>query len=122
MVLLPGSPWAYELGRIFIRRRTEAAAGKNPVSHVGKIYNVFAHKTAEKIYRNVEGISEVYVLLLSRIGSPIDRPHMAAVQVRIEKGFRLTDVSRRVELLLETELSGIDQFCLRLAAGAYQIC
>jgi uncharacterized protein YabN with tetrapyrrole methylase and pyrophosphatase domain len=27
MVLLPGSPWADELGRIFIRRRTEAAAG-----------------------------------------------------------------------------------------------
>ena len=35
---------------------TEAAAGKNPVSHVGKIYNLLAHKTAEKIYRQIGGI------------------------------------------------------------------
>src|SRR5512143_2138639 len=68
---------------------TEAAAGKNPVSHVGKIYNILAHKTAEKIYKNVEGIREVYVLLLSRIGTPIDSPQMASVQVLPEKGCRL---------------------------------
>ncbi|MDA8338059.1 MAG: methionine adenosyltransferase, partial [Nitrospiraceae bacterium] len=45
---------------------TEAAAGKNPVSHVGKIYNVLAHKIAKEIYEKIEGIKEVYVLLLSR--------------------------------------------------------
>ena len=28
----------------------EAAAGKNPVSHVGKIYNVLAHELAMRIY------------------------------------------------------------------------
>ena len=32
---------------------TEAAAGKNPVSHVGKIYNVLAHKIAKEIYEKV---------------------------------------------------------------------
>src|SRR5512147_2904953 len=56
---------------------TEAAAGKNPVSHVGKIYNVFSHRIAKKIYEQVPGIKEVYVLLLSRIGEPIDLPSMA---------------------------------------------
>ena len=29
---------------------SEAAAGKNPVSHVGKIYNLLTHKIANKIY------------------------------------------------------------------------
>ena len=53
---------------------TEAAAGKNPVSHVGKIYNVLAHKIAREIYETIDGIKEVYVLLLNRIGTPIDRP------------------------------------------------
>src|SRR5512147_726810 len=53
---------------------TEAAAGKNPVSHVGKIYNVFSHRIAEKLYKEIEGLREVYVYLVSRIGAPIDRP------------------------------------------------
>jgi S-adenosylmethionine synthetase len=101
---------------------TEAAAGKNPVSHVGKIYNFLAHKAAEKIYKNVEEIREVYVLLLSRIGTPIDSPPMASAQVLLEKGFRLSDVSKRVEMLLEEELSNISEFCDHLAAGKYPIC
>jgi S-adenosylmethionine synthetase len=101
---------------------TEAAAGKNPVSHVGKIYNFLAHRTAEKIYKNVDGIRGVYVLLLSRIGTPIDSPPMASAQVLLEKGFRLSDVSERVAMLLEEELSNISEFCDKLAAGKYPVC
>jgi S-adenosylmethionine synthetase len=101
---------------------TEAAAGKNPVSHVGKIYNFLAHRTAEKIYKNVDGIRGVYVLLLSRIGTPIDSPPMASAQVLLEKGFRLSDVSERVAMLLEEELSNISEFCDKLTAGKYPVC
>ncbi len=101
---------------------TEAAAGKNPVSHVGKIYNFLAHKTAEKIYKNVEGIREVYVLFLSRIGTPIDSPPMATAQVLLEKGISLRDVSGRVTMLLEEELSHIAEFCGKLALGKYPVC
>jgi S-adenosylmethionine synthetase len=101
---------------------TEAAAGKNPVSHVGKVYNVLAHKTAEKIYKNVDGIREVYVLLLSRIGTPINRPQMASVQVRLQEGFKLGDVSKRVEMIMESELADITIFCEKLALGKYTVC
>ena len=101
---------------------TEAAAGKNPVSHVGKIYNVLAHMTAEKIYKNTGGIKEVYVILLSRIGTPIDRHRMACVQVLPEKGVKIRDISKGISLILEKELSGISVFCDRLASGRYSIC
>ena len=101
---------------------TEAAAGKNPVSHVGKIYNILAHKTAEKIYKNVDGIREVYVLLLSKIGTPIDRPTMAAAQVLLHGGFRLGDVSKQVRVIIERELADIEDFCESLSAGTYAIC
>jgi S-adenosylmethionine synthetase len=101
---------------------TEAAAGKNPVSHVGKIYNLLAHKTAEKIYKQIDGIQEVYVLLLSRIGSPINEPHMATAQVLLRKGVGLRRVAPAVRSILEKELSAISGFCDRLAAGAYPIC
>ena len=101
---------------------TEAAAGKNPVSHVGKIYNLLAHKTAEKIYYQIDGIQEVYVLLLSRIGSPINKPHMATAQVLLRKGVRLKDISSDVRSLIEKELSSISDFCKKLAKGTYPIC
>ena len=101
---------------------TEAAAGKNPVSHVGKIYNLLAHKTAEKIYRQTGGIQEVYVLLLSRIGSPVNKPHMATAQVLPMKGVRLKDISQNITAILEKELSEISGFCDRLAEGTYPIC
>jgi len=59
----------------------EATAGKNPVSHVGKIYNVLARVIAEKIYSEVKGLREVYVEILSQIGRPIDDPLVANVKV-----------------------------------------
>lgn len=57
----------------------EAVAGKNPVSHVGKIYNVLAQFIAEDIAKKTG--SEVYVKLLSSIGKPIDQPSVASVHL-----------------------------------------
>jgi S-adenosylmethionine synthetase len=101
---------------------TEAAAGKNPVSHVGKIYNILAHRTAEKIYRNVGGIEEVYLLLLSRIGTPISIPQMATAQVLMKKGRKLKDVSKDISSIIEKELADITAFCDSLAEGKFPVC
>jgi S-adenosylmethionine synthetase len=101
---------------------TEAAAGKNPVSHVGKIYNVFAHKIAKEIYEKIEGIKEVYVLLLSRIGTPIDRPQMATAQVLLERGRKINEIAKRAEEIFEQEFSKINKFCMELSRGKYPIC
>src|SRR5947208_15129304 len=51
---------------------TEAAAGKNAVSHVGKIYTIMTHEGADCIYREVGATREVYVWMLSQIGSGTD--------------------------------------------------
>ncbi len=101
---------------------TEAAAGKNPVSHVGKIYNILSHRIAKRIYESVKGIKEVYVLLLSRIGTPIDRPQMASAQILLEKGIRLEDVRDRAQEIIKKELEGIGRFCLELSKGRYPVC
>ena len=101
---------------------TEAAAGKNPVSHVGKIYNILSHRIARKVYESVKGIKEVYILLLSRIGTPIDRPQMANAQILLEKGTRLEDVRERAEEIIKKELEGIGRFCLELSKGKYPVC
>jgi len=96
---------------------TEAAAGKNPVSHVGKIYNLLSHELASRIYRQVEGIREATVWLCSQIGKPIDRPLMAAAQVILAEGVSLEDVRGPVTEVIDRELSGIRHFTGRLARG-----
>lgn len=101
---------------------TEAAAGKNPVSHVGKIYNVLAHRLARQIYEEIGGIREVYVLLLSRIGTPIDRPQMATAQLLLERGRRIDEIARQAEEIFGREFAGIATFCLELGRGKYPIC
>lgn len=100
---------------------TEAAAGKNPMSHVGKIYNVLSHRIAREICEKVEGVQGAYVLLLSRIGDPVDTPLMANAQLLMERGRTAAEVTGKVEAIFERELSGITLFCLALARGEYPV-
>jgi S-adenosylmethionine synthetase len=60
----------------------EAAAGKNPVSHIGKIYNVVANIIAKRVVEEIEGIEEAYCYMVSQIGKPINEPQVCDVKVR----------------------------------------
>jgi S-adenosylmethionine synthetase len=101
---------------------TEAAAGKNPVSHVGKIYNILSHKVAKEIYENIKGIKEIYILLLSRIGTPIDRPQVASAQVLLNEGVSIKKISKQIEDHMEEALTKIGDFCMDLSKGKYPVC
>jgi S-adenosylmethionine synthetase len=101
---------------------SEAAAGKNPVSHDGKIYNLLTHKIANEIYSRIPGLLEVYVWLVSQIGKPIDQPALAAARVIPEKGTKLREVEPKIREVIDLELERIDVFCRELASGKYTIC
>ena len=100
---------------------SEAAAGKNPVSHVGKIYNVLCFKIANEIFQKVPDIKEVYVWLLSQIGKPINQPKLAAVQIATKTG-DVESVRKEVEEVVAEELARIGEFCKELAEGKYKVC
>lgn len=76
----------------------EAAAGKNPVSHVGKLYNVLATLIARDIHAKVEGAEQVSVQLLSAIGSPIDQPELAGIEIHAPGGLSVSVRSRAAEI------------------------
>lgn len=101
---------------------SEAAAGKNPVSHVGKIYNLLTYRIADKICQNVSGVREVYVWLLSQIGQPIDQPKVATAQLIMKKGKSLKKVSGEVRETIETELANIDKFTEELVNQSIPVC
>ncbi len=101
---------------------SEAAAGKNPVSHVGKIYNLLTFRIANEIHRQVPDAKEVYVWLLSKIGQPIDQPTVAAVQIVPDKRAAFEKINREAEKVVDCELENIEKFCMDLAMGKMPVC
>lgn len=93
---------------------TEAHAGKNPLSHVGKIYSYFSNHMAQQISLRVRGISEVYVHLCSQIGRPIDAPLATSLKLILEPGIALSDVKQAAESAAADELSRIKDFTMLL--------
>ncbi|MEJ2280612.1 MAG: methionine adenosyltransferase [Candidatus Bathyarchaeota archaeon] len=101
---------------------TEAAAGKNPVSHVGKIYNALTHQIARSICAKVPEVAETCVWLLSQIGMPIDQPAIAAAQVVMNDGTTLDKkIQRQVTEVIDAELANIEDFCEKLTYGKISV-
>lgn len=84
----------------------EAAAGKNPTSHVGKIYNVLASLMAKDLHQRLDGVDEVSVTLLSAIGVPTDQPQVAAIEISAPRGVS-ADVSRQATAVADEWLESI---------------
>lgn len=101
---------------------SEAAAGKNPVSHVGKIYSVLAHRLAAGLVERVRGLREVTVWMASRIGDRVDQPWLVSVQAHLQRGFTLSDVAGAVQDGVAEEVAGIPAFCRELVAGRHPVC
>jgi S-adenosylmethionine synthetase len=60
----------------------EAVAGKNPVTHVGKLYNLLAGRIAATVTNDVPSASDAECLIVSEIGRAISDPRL--VDVRLE--------------------------------------
>ncbi|RUM46922.1 MAG: methionine adenosyltransferase [Hyperthermus sp.] len=101
----------------------EAAAGKNPVSHVGKIYNIMAARIADKIHKEVKGVREVYVELLSQIGKPINEPLIANVKIIPDKPSATlsSDTVREVESIVEEELDSYEDITRGVVEGTIKV-
>jgi len=91
----------------------EASAGKNPVSHVGKLYNLVATNAAERIHQTL-GAEYAAVKLLSQIGRPVTEP----VAVDVDTTARADDAVRR---LVREELDALDSLADDLVAGDVQL-
>jgi S-adenosylmethionine synthetase len=93
----------------------EAAAGKNPVSHVGKLYNLVAARVAAAASL-LSGVRDASCVLVSRIGHPVDEPGLADVHVVVDDA---TPAPKRDEIasLLRRELGSLDALREELLAG-----
>ena len=85
----------------------EAAAGKNPVSHVGKIYNLAAHEICRDIVASVPAVSRAECLLVSQIGSPITEPALAEVKITARDGGRAADFTTEIAGIVSAALTAL---------------
>ncbi|OGK84084.1 MAG: hypothetical protein A2X52_13185 [Candidatus Rokubacteria bacterium GWC2_70_16] len=99
----------------------EAAAGKNPVAHAGKVYSVLSHRLARLIHEGCPELLEVYVTLAARIGQPVDRP-WTGVQAILPAGIGLPEVEAAIREVVEAELGRMAAFRAELARGDYAVC
>jgi len=95
---------------------SEAAPGKNMVSHVGKIYNLLAFDIANKIYERIR--KHNYVWLLSQIGRPVNKPLVISIEVdNLEKG-----EEEIVREIIEKRFETLKDFIKDLIEGKFKVC
>src|SRR3972149_5371748 len=99
---------------------SEATAGKNPVSHIGKIYNALSFKIANEIHAKVSGLDEVCVWMYNVIGRPVNDPKAVIVQPTITG--QLQDAEKnKINEIVENNLQNIHEFCNELISGKHPI-
>ena len=95
----------------------EAAAGKNPVNHIGKIYNLFSFKLANEL--NSKFGYDFSIKMVGRIGSPLDEPVILSVQTtdRIDKNKK-----SEISLFVKEMLENIEQMKDEILNNKFGVC
>jgi len=102
----------------------EAVCGKNPINHVGKLYNILSTEMAREIIKRGQGdIIEAHVRLLSQIGRPITDPWISSIELIPADNVNFDSVKKIAEEVLTERLSKENFIDLRkrLIAGKVQV-
>ncbi len=97
----------------------EAASGKNPVSHIGKIYNILATEMANAIVKEHPSITECNVSILSQIGRRIDDPHNLSIEINAEKEENFDNVRSKAAYTAESLLDRLPEITYEISIGKY---
>ena len=99
----------------------EAAAGKNPVSHVGKIYNVLARDIAETIVAAMPEVESAQCLMVSSIGAPVTQPAVVQVKIAAREGVPIADLQKQIDTLIGDRIARIPELVSRFVAGSISV-
>jgi S-adenosylmethionine synthetase len=82
----------------------EATAGKNPISHTGKIYNICASTIVSAILKDYPELEQTACYIVSEIGKPINQPQAINVELFTP---RTPDLERDVQSIVEEKMKDI---------------
>jgi S-adenosylmethionine synthetase len=95
----------------------EAAAGKNPVNHVGKLYNVTAQRLSERIVRECEMVQAAQCFLVSQIGKPITEPAFIDVRIATIDGSPAEALKSTIQELTMAEITQVPKLVEEFVNG-----
>jgi S-adenosylmethionine synthetase len=96
----------------------ESVAGKNPLTHVGKLYNLAAGRIAAAIVAELPEVLEAECRLVSRIGHPLDDPPLADLRLRCRAGLRAKTREAPAREIVERHLAGLEAQTGEWVAGS----
>jgi S-adenosylmethionine synthetase len=96
----------------------ESVAGKNPVTHVGKLYNVAARSMARALVGSLEAVNEARCVLVSQIGQPVNQPQIVDVDLCLKAGQAVAGLRPDVDRVVEAELQRLDTLWRDVIDGA----
>jgi S-adenosylmethionine synthetase len=99
----------------------EAAAGKNPVTHVGKVYNVVAQDIAQALVATVPEIARAQCLMVSSIGAPVIEPAIMHIKLATRNGAPAERLRPRVEEVAADRLASIPGLVDTFVAGTIEL-
>lgn len=99
----------------------EAAAGKNPVSHIGKIYNIVAREMAADIVKLYPQIKECNVSIVSQIGRRIDDPRSLYIEAKMDRGQSIDPIKTKVTDIATETLQNIGYISREIAQGRFEM-
>ncbi len=96
----------------------EAAAGKNPISHVGKTYNIAARKICEEIVNELS-IENADCYLVSKIGKKITEPQI--IEVALVGGNKESKTKRQIEEIVQEQLNKMPEIWRGFMNRSYEL-
>lgn len=95
----------------------ESFAGKNPITHVGKLYCLVAGLTAAALVEEIPEVEEAHCFLVSQIGRRLDDPSVAQVRLRLSDPAALPRLRRPAGQIVADQLSRMDTLWLDILSG-----
>jgi S-adenosylmethionine synthetase len=99
----------------------EAVAGKNPITHVGKIYNIVAREIAEALVGAGTEIAAAQCVLVGQIGAPVAEPALIHIKLATTDGAPLARVERRAEEVARAHLARSSELVDAFVSGTTEV-
>lgn len=96
----------------------EAAVGKNPISHVGKLYNVLATEIAQEVIKIPE-VTESECFIVSQIGQPITKPQIVDLRVKCENP--ISSIQKEADEIVSSALERVPKLWTGFVNREFQL-
>ena len=97
----------------------EAPAGKNAVSHVGKVYQIASSIIANKVIKELDYLKEIYVYLVSKIGKPITMPQIVYVEY-LPEDESVRNIESEIESVILEVLDSLPKLWIEFMEGKHR--